>query len=98
MPPPQNDPMTAMTQALARMCEDFGRATQQAVQLRDVMEDGPREHAQRAMEQVDGTSYVQVLQRTIRALDEMRAAYGSLRTTIVKRAAVPAGAGGTDAA
>lgn len=84
--------MAAMTQALGRMCEDLGRATHQATQLRDVMEHGSPEHALRAMEQVDGASYVQVLQRTIRALDEMRAAYGSLRTTIVKRAGVPASA------
>ena len=84
--------MAAMTQALARMCEDFGRATRQATQLRDVMEGTSPEHAHRAMEQIDGTSYVQVLQRTIRALDEMREAYGSLRTTIVRRAGLPTGA------
>ena len=84
--PTENDPMATMTRALAQMYEDFGRATHQAVQLRNVMEGGPPEHAPRAMEQVDGTSYVQVLQRTIRALDEMPAAYGWLRTTIVKRA------------
>jgi hypothetical protein len=47
----------------------------------------PMEHARRATEQHDGTSYVQVLQRTIVALDEMRGAYQVLRTTIVRRAA-----------
>jgi hypothetical protein len=84
---PENDTLAAMKDALVRMCEDFGRATEQAKQLRDVMERMPMEHARRATEQLGGTSYVQVLQRTIVALDEMRGAYQALRTTIVRRAA-----------
>ena len=84
---PENDTLAALKDALVRMCEDFGRATEQAGQLRDVMGRMPIEHARRATEQQDGTSYVQVLQRTIVALDEMRGAYQALRAAIVRRAA-----------
>lgn len=84
-----NDPMTAMTLSLIRMCDDLSRSVDQAHQLRGVMERMPPEHARRATEPRVGPSYVDSLQQAIQCLAELSESYRALRTTILRRAAEP---------
>jgi len=87
-PPTQHDTWSMMKDALARACDDFQRATEQAVRLRTLLESQSADEVARAAEPHDGASYLQVLERTCTALADMRAAYHAVGQTIVARTAV----------
>jgi hypothetical protein len=89
-PPTQHDTWIIMKDALARACEDFQRATEQAVRLRALLESQPAYEVARAAEPHDGASYLQVLERTCTALTDMCAAYQAIGQTIVNRTAIAA--------
>jgi hypothetical protein len=79
--------MATMKTALSTMNADLIRATEQARQLAQVMERMPAANLAVATEEVEGSSYLQVLSETCTALDAMCEAYDDLRTTIERRTA-----------
>ena len=79
--------MATMKVALITMDADLARATAQARELCRVMERMPPEELAAATEEVDGSSYLQVLSQTCASLEAMCDAYDALRTTIERRTA-----------
>jgi hypothetical protein len=71
-----------MKAALVTMNTDLTKATQQARQLSRMMERMSPADLAVTMEEVDGSSYVQVLSQTCSALEAMCDAYDELRMTI----------------
>ena len=84
---PDRHLMATMKTALSTMNADLIRATEQARQLAQVMERMPAANLAVATEEVEGSSYLQVLSETCTALDAMCEAYDDLRTTIERRTA-----------
>ena len=74
--------MATMKAALEKMNIDLRRATKQACQLGQVLERLPPAELAVATEEVDGSSYLQVLSETCAALEAMCDAYDVLKTTI----------------
>jgi hypothetical protein len=79
---PDRHLIATMKAALVTMNADLVRATEQARQLSRMMERMSPGDLAVTMEQVDGSSYVQVLSETCAALDAMCDGYHELRMTI----------------
>ena len=81
--------MATMKAALAKMNVDLGRATEQARELCRAMARMSPAQLAVATEEVDGSSYLQVLGETCAALEAMCEAYDALRETIERGIAAP---------
>ena len=82
---PDADLLATMKTALIRANDDLLRAAAQARLLREAMERMSPADLATATQVRDGTSDIQVVDRTCQALDEMREGYDSLRKTIQRR-------------